>query len=507
MTPPTADLGQQMRSGAIWSYLQGGLGSVIQFGSGIILARLLNPDDFGVFFAVTAYTVFLSSQIKFGIPEALLQARELEETQWNSAFWIMESVALLSMVIVFLGAPLLSDFYEDDRYLKIAYLMALSFPVIPFMSINGTLLRRRMDFKTGSIIQIKSSFLATGASIVTAFLGFGPYCFVVGGLTGTLLSSYMMARAAPWHPSRDFQFFSFKKLFDYAWRIHLNNSIFTLTSRVDSMIMGKLVGLSGLGLFMRAKSLAFLPRENIVTPIYQLAFSGFSRIQHDQQYSQQMYQKIICATTSAVYPLLLLFIFLGDGLILHLYGEKWLPAALPFKILTIGVFFSVITAITSTLAEANNLVGRQTPIEIVNLILTIAAVSIGAPWGLTGIAVGFSAKLITISQLTLRLVRTSHLTITGAHLFPALYPALTSSMAGAILGAIAASLATNAGIEETSLLYMFLVGAAIGTAYLVTWLLLVLADKDNAVLQANYQLARQLVSRLLARLTPSSRHA
>jgi len=156
------NLSQQMRSGALWNYLAGAFGSVIQFGSGIILARLLAPSDFGLFFAVTAYTVILTSQVKFGVPEALLQANNLEEEQWNTAFWIMEGIAVIAMLIVMLGAPFLADFYGDRRYSNIAYLLAISFPVIPFMSINGTLLRRRMDFKTVSLIQLKAAFLGTG---------------------------------------------------------------------------------------------------------------------------------------------------------------------------------------------------------------------------------------------------------------------------------------------------------------------------------------------------------
>lgn len=499
MSPSSTHLGQQLRTGALWSYLQGWIGSVIQFGAGIILARLLAPDEFGVFFAVSAYTVFLASQIKFGIPESLLQATKLEEDQWNSAFWIMEGVALLSMIIVFLGAPWLSDFYGDDRYLGIAYLLALSFPVIPFMSINGTLLRRRMDFKTVGFIQIKASFLGTGASLLTAFLGFGPYCFVAGGLTGTLVSSYLMARSAPWHPAKTFRFSAFKSLFAYAWRIHLNNSIFTLSSRIDNMIMGKLMGLSALGVFMRAKSLAFLPITNIVTPIYQLAFSGFSRIQHDSVYSRQMHRKILCATTSAVYPLLVLFLFLGEGLIFHLYGEKWLPATLPFKLLTLGIFFSVITNIAATLAEANNLVSRQTPIEITNLILTVMAVIFGARWGLGGIAMGFTIKMLIINMLTLRLLKRSHL-VGNSELVHAIYPAVTSCFAAATTGLLATVLTRQTGLEATDLLYMFTLGSIISITYLGVWTLLVRLDKNNEALQANYQLAQSLVNKLAARI-------
>ncbi len=492
-------LGQQMRSGALWNYLGGMLGSIIQFGSGILLARLLQPSDFGLFFAVTAYTAILSSQIKFGVPEALLQATKLMEEQWNTAFWIMEGIALLAILIVVVGAPFLADFYGDTRYANIAYLLAISFPVIPFMSINGTLLRRRMDFKTAALIQLQAAFLGTGMSVVTAFLGFGPYCFVAGGLAGTLLSSYLMAKAAPWHPRIHFSLSPFKSLFEYAWRIHLNNSIFLFTSRTDSMIMGKLASLSGLGLFMRAKSLAFLPKEKICSPIYQLAFSGFSRIQENMDHSIGMYQKILCATTSSIYPILLLFLFTGDALIFFLYGEKWLASAPMLKVLTIGVFFSVITTMTSTLAEAQNLVARQTPLEIINLFLTVVAIFLGYHMGgLMGIATGITIKIIVNQLLMLRLIQQSHIDISLRQLFKALRPALFSTLLAGIVGLSVMQLLHASGIGNTSLAYLTVMGAAIALSYAASWYWLALRNPQDPILSSNFELARQLFFRFRA---------
>ena len=80
----TEDIGSKIRIGAIWVYFQGWFGAVMQFAAGIALARIMEPADFGVFFAVNAYTAILGQQVNFGIPSALLQAEELEESNWNS---------------------------------------------------------------------------------------------------------------------------------------------------------------------------------------------------------------------------------------------------------------------------------------------------------------------------------------------------------------------------------------------------------------------------------------
>lgn len=488
-----------MRSGALWSYLQGGVGSLIQFASGVVLARLLAPDDFGLFFAVTAYSAFLGNQIKFGIPPALLQIDELEEVQLNSAFWVMQGMAIFSLLLIAVGAPFLADFYGDERYLSIMWLMALSFPVIPFMSINGTLLRRRMDFKTGSIIQVKSSLLSTALSILAAIIGWGPYCFVVGGLSGVIFSSIMMYRAAPWSPRWQLDLSAFGRLFSYAWRMHLNNSINFLTNRLDSMILGKVLGFGSLGLFARARALASLPQEKICIPIYQLAFAGFSRIQKDARYSLSMYQKILCATTSAVYPVLLGFIFLGDGFIGHMYGAKWLPAALPMKILCVGMFFSVITLMSATLLEANNMVGRQTPIEISNLIMTAVALLVGAQWGLMGIAVGFAIKTVVLHYLILRLLAVSHLEITPKHILVAIYPALLATMAGAVFGLLGHSLAIQLQWEPMDFSYIFLVGISLSGGYLVAWWWITSKAPPGSTAQASRVFVMQLINKFRLR--------
>ena len=475
------NLSDRLRSGALWNYFQGGTSAAIQFASGIILAHLLEPADFGVFFAVTAYTALLSAQVRFGIPMALLQARDLEEDQWNSAFWFMEGIALLALFLVAGLAGFLGDFYNDPRYSSLILLMTLNFPIQPFMAINGTLLRRHMDFKTVSIIQIQSSLTGTMVSLVTAFLDFGPYSLVAGGLTSGYLSTWLMARKAPWKPKFIFHIPAFKKLFGYAWRIHFNNTMDTLTNRVDNMILGKLLGLAPLGIYMRAFSLSRLPLDNLCSPIYQLAFSAFSRIQDNLDHSIRMYRKILCATTTAVFPILLLFIFYGEGFIRFIYGEKWLPAALPLKIMAIGSFFTVISMMTATLTEAQNLVGRQIPIEIANLLLTILAVVVGAQWGLVGVALGITIKAIIIQGLILRLAQKSHIEVSLQAIFSAVLPALFASLAAsAFMLLLGPWLQTALQAGNTELDYTIVGSFLLLLSYVLAWLTVGRLHTDEA---------------------------
>ena len=494
-----ANLSLNLRSGALWNYFQGGTRAVIQFASGIVLARLLDPADFGVFFAVTAYTALLTAQVRFGIPMALLQAEEPTEEQWNSAFWFMEGIAILALVLVAALAGTLAAFYEDSRYTYIMLLMALAFPVQPFMAINGTLLRRRMDFKTVSIIQIQASLTSTAVSLITAFAGLGPYCFVAGGLTSVFLSAALMARKAPWKPRLLFSYRGFRSLFDYAWKIHLNGTLDSLTHRVDNMILGKLLGLGALGIYMRAFSLSRLPLDNLCSPIYQLAFSAFSRIQRNLDHSVRMYRKILCATTTVVFPVLLAFIFLADGLIQFIYGEKWLPAALPLQIMAVGSFFTVISMMTATLTEAQNLVGRQTPIEVGNLLMTIAAVTLGAQWGLAGVAAGIAIKAVLVQFLILRLAKHSHIEIPLRAVFTAVLPAITASLAAAITVQLTSPwLQRLLDSDPRRLDYIFTAGSLLLLVYGVTWFAFYRLRPDEAQ-EASVQLMKDIATRITSK--------
>ncbi len=496
---PQPPLGHKLRQGAAWTYLQGGLGAVIQFGAGIVMARLLDPSDFGVFFAVSAYVALLGAQVRFGLPSALLQAREVSEIQWQSAFWAMQGLALAATLVVFGVSDWLSDFYRDPRYGTLMQLMCVTFFLAPFMVTSESRLRREMDFPAISRAQIIAKFTGTGVGIGAALAGLGPYSLVTGGIATALIATLLLRRLTRWHARPLFEADSLRPLFAFSWRMHLNNSLSLAANRVDNMLIGRLASLDLLGIYTRAFAIARLPVDNICTPLYQLVFGALSRIQEDHGHSRLLFQKVLCAVTSAVFPLLLWLIFNAEGFIHFLYGDKWLPAADPFRLLAIGSFMLVISITLSSLAAAQNLVARQTPIIAINLLLTVIAVIVGIRWGLTGVAIGITLKIIISNLLLVRMMQRSHLELGWSAIGAAIAPALLATLLTLVAAAVAAIRFSASGWPATGAAHFFAMSLIIGAAYTASWYLFALRRAHDPVIAANLALLHRLLDRLPGR--------
>lgn len=496
---PQQPLGHKLRQGAAWTYLQGGLGALIQFGAGIVMARLLDPSDFGVFFAVSAYVALLAAQVRFGLPSALLQAREVNEQQWQSAFWVMQGLALLCTFAVFAASDWLGEFYRDPRYADLMQLMCITFFLAPFMVTSETRLRRDMEYPVISKTRIIAKFSGTALGIAAAFAGLGPYSLVAGGIFAAILSTIMLGRITGWHARATFSPESLRPLFSFGWRMHLNNSLSLAANRVDNMLLGRLAGLDMLGIYSRAFAIARLPVDNICTPLYQLVFGTLSRIQDDHAHSRLMFQKVLCAVTSAVFPLLLWLIFNAEAFIHFLYGDKWLPAADPFRLLAIGSFVLVISITLSSLAAAQNLVARQTPIIAFNLLLTIVAVVVGIRWGLTGVAVGITLKIIISNLLLVRMMQLSHLQMGWSGIGTAIAPAFLATVFTLLPAAAAAVQFESQGWAPTGAAHFFAMSLIIGVGYAASWYLFARLRSDDPIIAANLALLHRLLDRLLHR--------
>ncbi|MEM7251078.1 MAG: oligosaccharide flippase family protein [Pseudomonadota bacterium] len=491
------DVSSRLKTGAIWTYLTGGVGAIISFVSGIIMARLLEPSDFGVFFTVTAFTAILSRQITFGIPEALLQARELREEQWNTAFWVMTGIALFCGLIVLSIAEPLGRTYDAPEYATVMRFMAIGFLAVPFMSINGTLLRREMRFDIVSRIILTGGLLSAIAGIAAAYFGMGVFSLVIGGLTGVAVQTTLMARAAPWRPRFAFNASGAKPLFSYGWRMHLNRSIDVLGQHLDVMLVGRLQGMTDTGLYNRARSLARLPVAEVLGRLYQVAFSGFSRIQDDLDHTRSLFGKLLCTMAMAIYPMLVIGYFCADAALLNIYGEKWLMAADPMRIMIIGSFAATISVTLGSLLDAQNLMHREIPVQIFNLFLLAVAVLIGSNWGLVGIAVASNIRMLVIAILLFRVVHTSHVKMTLDIIAAALAPATITAIVTALLMTLVQTTIFDS-LAVTSIYWLLIAPIVVGLSSIACFYALRVMWPTNSFLASAIEMMHSVAARGLS---------
>ena len=488
-----------MRTGALWVYLQGGLSSSINFIAGIILARILEPSDFGVFYAVTAFTTLFLLQTRFGIPSSLIKHKNVTDAQWNSAFWFMQSIALLCVLIIILVSGWLQEFYDDDRFTIVMWLMASTIMLSPISAIFDTRLRRDMDYKTVSRVQIIVGLLSVVLSISCALMGFGPFSFVIAGIISGIVFAILLARKTPWRPSWPVDYRCLGSILSYGWRLHLNNSLNLGAKKVDNMLIGSMMGVSALGIYNRGLNSAKMPVTEISGRLYQLFFSGLSRIQGDMEHTIRMYKKVLCAMTNAVFPFLLVFIFAADAFINVLYGEKWLPAAGLLQILAFGSMPNVVSITMGALADAQGLASREMPIQVLNLVLTACAVWIGSTWGLTGISIAITLNMILHMLLMQRVLYLSHLNLGWRILMDGLAPAIAGSAVASLVAFTTANLLEST-FESTGFIYLSVITSMIFLSYGSTLFVLSRLFPSNEALTANVVMFQEALIKLRDRL-------
>lgn len=474
-------LGYKLKKGIAWQYLQTLFITVFNFGAGIILARLLDPVDFGVFAAVTAIANMLLLQVNFGWPSTLLRAKKLDEPLLSTIFWLMEAVALLLMGIVLASVSFLGRFYEDSRFAPVMIIVCLQFFIVPFNTINGSLLRWKMRYDLVSRITMVVAVITSFCGIFLALKGFGVYSLVVSGILSSILLTGIMAVYAPWRPVFKFSLVAVKPHFDFTWRLHLNNSLDLLANRIDNMMIGKLVGMRLLGIYVKSFSLGRMPVDLLASNLYQMFFTALSQVRDNQSDSLRLFQKMIGVLTFAIYlPLLILFI-IGEGFVINLYGLKWAEAVIPMQIMIIGSFASVISMTCGAFCDAQNLVKMETKVQCMNVILTVTAVVVGSKWGLIGVSSGIALKAF-IMLLLMKNVLFRGISLAWKDLWRPVWPNICASFVGVLFAIIPIHFLGDSYLAA-NLFQMLLISIAAVTGYSLTWILLAVKLKSHPELQ------------------------
>lgn len=439
----------------------------MNFIAGIILARILEPADFGVFIAVSIYTHLLLILIRFGIPPALLQAEEIDEQQTSTCFWIMQALAVGSSLVVVLVAGVLEQVYGDPRYSGVMYLSCVSFFIIPYSVICRTLLQREINFRPIAITRIVSNLVASPLSICLALWGLGPYSLVLSGVVSTVLSAIFFAFITRWTPCLCFSPGNCRHLLRYAWNTNLANLLSDFSERVDSMMVGAMMNTSILGIYNRAYSLSRLPVEQLALNLRTLLFSSLSRLQGDLEETSKLYKRALCSMALAVFPFLLLIMLLAQDFIHVVYGNKWLDTVEPLQIMVLGAFATMVTINLRALSSAQNLIGREVPLQMIRVVLTGGLVALAAPRGLSAVAVSIVVQEVLFLLLMKKMIVNAGIGITWGQMLYAVAPAVITTLVALCAAIIAEQLLTYNGVVLVDWSRLFVLTGVVLVTYAI----------------------------------------
>ena len=403
------DIGARFRKSAFWIYLQSGGSALVSFGGGIAMARLLEPEDFGVFAAVTAYTALVAIQIQAGLPQALLRTSEDDMIAIDSAFWVMQGLAVLCCGGIVFAAPFLESVYGNPHYAMLMTLIALSFLLQPLVLAGTAVLTRSLRHDITSRITFASQMISVPVGVFAAASGLGVYSFAAGAFTGPLVWIALLLRYVKWRPRLRIDKTKTKHILTYGLKLHAGMTLTTAANRVDAMLIGRLAGLPALGIYNRALSTSRLPVTELLGRLYSLVFAAFARIEGQGNRSRKAFRKLTTAMTVPIYLGLAWLALCAEPFIRLLYGEKWLAAVPPMQILLLAAALATLRGLLSMYANATGLAGRQAMVAGMDLFATVSLVVLSLRWGLEGVAWAITARnLLLLLATAVIVLRRSH---------------------------------------------------------------------------------------------------
>jgi len=380
------NLSQSIRTGVKWLII-GNTGSrMLDFAFGVILARLLVPADFGMIVTIQVFTGFVSMLTSGGMGQALIRAKEVDANDFNAVFTLQLVLGTLIYLGFFLTAPWFADFFQNSLYEDLLQVSALSFLMRPFAYMHGSWLNREMDFKKRSIIGIISGVVTGISSVLMAWTGMGVWSLTLSGLAGGLVRNVLLARVTALSLRLNFDFAIMRRHGTYGSKIVANDILSHVKNEGLKLILSKLAGPAFLGLFNKADSLHRLPYWMFAQPVAQPVFRAMSKLQDDLDQTKYMFYRVITLLMVYILPFYVGLWWVAEPFIGVVYGEKWLPAAEPLRILSLAGFFYIIGRPCGVLLMAQNRLIQEMIAQAAILVFTLGACLIGLNWGLEGVS-------------------------------------------------------------------------------------------------------------------------
>jgi PST family polysaccharide transporter len=371
-----------------------GVNFVVRLGSLMILARLLDPKDFGLVGMVTAFTGVLTLFRDFGLSSAAIQRNTVTEEQISTLFWINILVGAILALIAVAMSPIIAGFYHESRLYGITLVMALGFIFNAAGVQHSVLLQREMRFTTLAIINTAGMIVGTAVAIAAAEAGYGYWSLVAMTVTAPFISTIGFWLTTAWVPGMPRRRTGIRSMMHFGGTVTLNGLIAYLASNFEKLLLGRFWGVDALGIYGRAYQLINIPTDNLNSAAGEVAFSALSRLQDDHARLKSYFLKGYSAVLALTVPITVACALFADDIILVILGPKWAAAAPIFRLLAPTILVFAVSNPLFWLLSSIGLVGRSLKMSLFVAPVMIGSYLIALPYGPRGVAFGYSAAMM-----------------------------------------------------------------------------------------------------------------
>lgn len=386
---PKDNLKQKAASGMIWTAVQKYSTMAIGFISGIILARLLMPEDYGAIGMLAIFMSLAEVFIDAGFGSALIQKKNPTQKDYSTVFFFNIGMSVILYAVLFFSAPAIATFYRMPILCKVLRVQGLILFIYAFNIIQRNQIRKNLRFKKLSRITITSSIISLIVTVIMAYMGLGVWALVAQNFVAALIPCIFFWVTTDWRPTWEYSWASFKELFGFGFYMFLTHLLTTFSQRITGLLVGRWYDPATMGYYTKASSTSKYAHHSISGVMIQTTYPLYASVQDDKERLANMVKRITSTLAYITVPLLGLLILIAKPMFILLYSDRWLQCVPYFQILCIGGMAGCLQAVNQQTIAA---IGKSK----VFFVWTIVKQSIGIAlqvvglivWGIWGLLVG-----------------------------------------------------------------------------------------------------------------------
>lgn len=406
-----------------------GIKLILQLGSIAILARLLQPSDFGLIAMVTVFTGLALQFMEGGLSMATIQRDQITHAQVSNLFWVNGALGAGMCLLGIVLSPLVATIYGEPRLTLVMAAMSLTFLIGGLSVQHDALLRRQMRFKVISLIDIVSMAAGIVTGIAAALGGLGYWALVISPLTTFSTKTILRWISSRWLPSMMSRGSGVRPLLGFGANLTGANFIGYMTKNLTPFTVGYIGGAQALGFFNRANTLAAMPTSQLLPPVMNVMQSALTRVKDEPERLKKAALSLLTKIAMITMLATVVLFVSADWLIKLFLGDAWGATVDIFRILAISTIVTPITTFTAIIMISVGEARALMRWKAITLAVLAVSVLIGAYWGTMGVVLAHCLSGLLIRMPGFLMYSTRYQPIKAVEYIKSLSPVFFSAVA------------------------------------------------------------------------------
>jgi O-antigen/teichoic acid export membrane protein len=382
----------------------GAVAKILSLLSTLVLVRILSPSDFGMMATATTVIGFIAFFNEVGIGAAIIQRERLTNEEVNGCFGIALALSVLLSVLTFVLSWPASGFMGMRELQPVLAVLGLGFLFAALNTVHVALLRRELRLQSVAWIGLTAAVVQPVVAIPLAAIGWGHWALVTAFFAGQIVTTAWYWRVSKWRPTLPFSLRAGRPLLGYGLNITYSRVLWHLYMNADKLIIGKVLGVSTVGIYDVSRSLASLPTSQITGLVTSIASPVFSKVQGDALLLRSVFLRFTRGLAYLTAPTLIGIAVTAPELVEVLLGPKWSLAVLPLQALCVSeLVAAVVNNLQAQLLVSTGHASRLVRFTTLCAVVMPVAIGLGA-WhsGLVGVAIAWACVYPALNVVLLR---------------------------------------------------------------------------------------------------------